>query len=133
MIYNRAKYETKVPYPHINDFTKWYVYEKGKVILDGVDYQEFLKYQKDNPKCNYDKVADQERFIEARRLYSEDAARLAAEYEQELFASVGYPDKICSIVYSKAYDQSHAWGYEEVENTFFSLLEFVEDILEVTK
>ena len=133
MIYSKDRHETEVPYPTINDFTKWFVYKEGKVILDGVGYQEFLKYQKANPKCNYDKVVDREGYNKAGELYREDAARLAVEYARELFASVNHPKGICEIVYSQAYEQSHAWGYEEVENTFYDLLEFVELILKEVK
>lgn len=41
--------------------------------------------------------------------------------------------KLMDIVYSKAYDEGHAYGFSEVENHFIDLMDFVDEIVNAIK
>lgn len=62
---------------------------------------------------------------EERCIIGEEVAELLNEYYKELYEPyIQYPKELCDMAYGKAYEQSHSYGYSEVEGTFTELVEY---------
>jgi len=48
---------------------------------------------------------------------------LLCEYQKELFNEFDAPVEVLSIAYNVAYDRGHSYGYVEVENIFFNIVD----------
>lgn len=133
MIYDKEKFTSKLKYPVISDYTTYHIYSEGEVLFRNLSTEEVLQYKRGNRSCISETVTDMDTFKKAREVYAADQARLDILYAEELFATVNFSKAICELVYSEAWEYSHAWGYEEVENKFYDLLEFVEALIKIIK
>ncbi len=129
MIYDKTKHDNNDKYPNKEDFTTYFVYSKGKVILNGVPKSEYVEWKNKNKEGSFihENIFDGEKFKEYRAKWHEKQNDLHKKYKDELFAYYGN-SPFNDIIYSRAYEEGHSTGYEEIENIFYDLHCFVNEI-----
>ena len=119
-----TKYTSKVSYPRIAEYKRYFVYRKGEVIFKGTA-QEFNKQKLDKSGV-VEEVLDEEKYREAIRLYHKDQERLNEEFQTELFALHGVTgNPKAQTCYGIAYERGHSGGYGEVASVFAELVELI--------
>ena len=124
-------FESKLPYPSKSDFDRFYVYNKGQVIENGVRF--------DDADTRATKTAEWKRLgytVEivndtvglraTRNAYNDDVRRLEKEFKAALEddnGMTGHPK--ADILFSKAWDHGHANGYAEVITCYDDLIDLV--------
>ncbi len=117
-------YSTRaLAYPNKHDFGKVFVYRAGKTVHEG-DLKDWWKV-KDQYKVGYtvETQPDLEAWRAARNAYSEEAARLQAEFKVDLIEEhgvTGHPK--AERVFNLAWEYGHSSGLSEVADYFDDLV-----------
>ena len=109
---------------------KYYGYKDGKVIECKTE-QEARKYK--NHEFVVDPVMKQVRdsYYAKRRELEKKANRLFEILLRGEYLHLS--DEVYNKCYSKAYEDGHAYGYDEVAMYLSEIVDFVEDIIKLTK
>ena len=123
-------YETTTcTYPSKNDYTKYFVYDKGKVIWEG-SYDEY-QIKIDVPflgDCVTQKVLDEEAYKKHRKEYDKEYSFLLKEFEHDLYDEFGVSENPKRYkCYALAWERGHAYGLGEVYSIFSELVELIVD------
>ena len=123
-------YETTTcSYPNKNDYTRYFVYDKGKVIWEGSYYE--YKNKVDVPlshDCVTQKVVEEEEYKKLRKKYDEEYYYLLQEFENDLYAEYGVSENPKRHkCYALAWERGHAYGLGEVCSIFSELVELIVD------
>lgn len=116
-------------------YTKFYVYSKGTVVCSGSEKYVCEKLGFPNIGEVSKQYTVESDFMEtAYKFDLENYRRGEMEREKkfvkELYKKYGFVNnELNSIIYSKAYEDGHAYGWSEVELHFSNLAEFAKDIL----
>lgn len=105
---------------------------KPTLPKDMLDINELKKYTE---KVNEYNIALQEYKVEYKK-YCKEQASLDDKFKHDLAAEYGtdkLPDNVQCLIFSKAYEDGHADGYQSVEYHYEELAEFVLKILEYMK
>jgi len=135
MDYESGKYENKVKFPMKVDFTKYYCYNAGKVIGDGVSYDEAKQIERENSGCIIEKYIDMKAYEKALQEHRNGAFEAEQRWRKDLEKEYGvsFDDKVIEIIFEKAWQDGHSNGLKEVENYFDEYLDMIKDILENAK
>lgn len=75
----------------------------------------------------YKDVETEKKFIEARRAYREETARLENKLKEDLFKEAGITDNTkAEKLWEKAWGNGHSAGYSEIYTSFYDLLELIQ-------
>jgi len=117
-------------------YTKFYVYFKGTVLCAGSESYVCEKLGFSNISGVSKEYTVESDFMEtAYKFDLENYRRGEIEREtkfiKELYKKHGFVNnELNDMIYSKAYEDGHAYGWSEVESHFSNLAEFVQDILD---
>lgn len=143
---NFDEYKTKLPYPSKSNCAKYYLYKRGKVVLENVNRErvkEFLRGAVSPTdklrtadfsifdaaqKQGYviEEISNQETLQEQMNAYRVDEARLIVEFTNDIFEDYGvtnHPGR--HVMFGKAWENGHSAGLSEVYNCFGDVLDFV--------
>lgn len=124
-----SKHQTH--YPNREDYTDVYVYDKGKVIWEGSEssYKELIKTNQSlHNKCVVQKVLNEEEYRKQQQKYGAESHKLHDEFVNDLFETFGVQDNPKRHkAFDLAYERGHSYGYEEVYNVFYDLVELIKD------
>lgn len=114
-----------VPYPDRKKFSTYYYYSKGKVVHTASGDSDVapigIEY------AFREKVLDEQAFEEARKAYMKAEADAHSKFKADLFADLGIEDHpLREKLFSKAWDDGHSSGYQEVYNCALGLVELFE-------
>ncbi len=112
---------------------KYYVYFRGGNILETFDKQEATIAQKDIGGV-LESVIDNEQLIKDYNSYrSSLIEKLDEKWHKELREEYShFDDAFYDLVYAKAYEDGHSYGYDEIANYMVNYAEFAENILNVS-
>ena len=130
-----------------DSFTKFYVYKRGEVVVDGVsadyfieavnantnvqplkqDVNSYTRALKDNGYI-VEKVVDDEGYKKASKMRREETGRRAGLFRKELFEAYTVSEKQGATILSAMYDLGLDGGTKtELEDNFSALLEMIQD------
>jgi len=115
-------------YPHKEDHTTIYLYDRGEVLWYGTfhDYTDDIK--KRYPNAVVQKTVNEESLKDHRKQYGEEVHKLQEEFIHDLFKEFGVEDNPKrEAVYALAYEYGHANGYSEIYNYFSDLVILIKD------
>lgn len=137
MIYNETKYNEEVgKKPQKRDFYQYWVYSKGKVLLERAKEKEYIDFRTNNvvdfDSFIVEKEYDDDKFKNAMADWKNKHVSFMDEYKQEVFDVYSYSDlsDVNEIIWQKAWDNSHSEGYRAVEEEFNDLVYFVGNIVD---
>jgi len=119
----------QTPYPAKQDYTTYYVYDKGEVI------GKFAAWESSKavlgglyPNALIQSVLDEDAFKVHQAQYHKEKQKLAQEFENDLFDEFGVSDNPKRHkCFSLAWENGHANGYSEVYNHFSDYVELIQD------
>jgi phosphomannomutase len=116
-------------YPNKQNYISYYVYDKGKVLWSGHDYEKTKsELEKEYPDAVIQVVMDNEGYNEHKKQYGEETHKLYEEFVNDLFEEFGVTDNPKRHkAFQVAWQQGHAYGFEEVYNKFDDLVELIRD------
>lgn len=148
MIWDEAKYKTKLKYPEKNDFRTYYMYQKGNCIVSGdikdiaehigwcstdaAHYSNNIVADAKNKGYTVEIFVDEDAYNHYRLEYNTDESKLHGKYLDDLYEreySLEFDRETFNVCYSYAYDRGHSAGYGEVENCLNDVAEFAERII----
>ena len=121
--------KSSITYPVKQDYTTYYVYDKGEVI------GKFAAWERSKavleglfPNAVVQAVLDEDAFKVHQAQYNEEKHRLGEEFENDLFDEFGVSDNPKRHkCFSLAWENGHAHGYSEVYNHFGDYVELIKD------
>lgn len=130
MIYDEKEHRNRDPFPSRRDFQKVFFYSQGKCFGpfkpgDCSDFEKDKKYFKEV-------ITDEDALKEATKAWRKKDCALKEKYKTELFAICGHNNtRINEKLWSKAWEDGHSSGYNEVEMIFTDLVDLVDEILKL--
>jgi hypothetical protein len=116
-------------YPRRSDYTKVFVYRKGKTIVNGIKRSEIdgnaIKEYRDTG-CLIEETFDKDAFFVDTRAYSNLCSELEKEFKRDLFDQhgvTGHPK--AERAFQLAWDYGHSSGFQEVANYFDDLADLL--------
>ena len=121
--------KSSITYPVKQDYTTYYVYDKGEVI------GKFAAWERSKavleglfPNAVVQAVLDEDAFKVHQAQYNEEKQKLAQEFEDDLFDEFGVSDNPKRHkCFGLAWENGHAHGYSEVYNHFSDYVELIKD------
>ena len=121
--------KVQTPYPVKQDYTTYYVYDKGEVI------GKFAAWERSKavleglfPNAVIQAVLDEDAFKEHQAQYNEETQKLAQEFEDDLFDEFGVSDNPKRHkCFGLAWENGHAHGHQEVYGHFSDYVELIQD------
>ena len=116
-------------YPNKQNYIKYYVYDRGKVLWSAFGYEKSKsQLEKEYPNAVIQVVMDNEGYNEHKKQYGEETHKLYEEFVNDLFEEFGVTDNPKRHkAFQVAWQQGHAYGFEEVYNKFDDLVELIKD------
>ena len=116
-------------YPNKQNYIKYYVYDRGKVLWSAFGYEKSKsQLEKEYPNAVIQVVMDNEGYNEHKKQYGEETHKLYEEFVNDLFEEFGVTDNPKRHkAFQVAWQQGHAYGFEEVYNKFDDLVELIRD------
>lgn len=127
--------ENPYPFPVKAAYTKFYVYFKGTVLCAGSESYVCGKLGFSNISGVSKEYTVESDFMETAyksdlENYRRGEMEREKKFVKELYKKYGFVnEELNSMIYSKAYEDGHAYGWSEVELHFSDLAEFAKDIL----
>jgi len=117
-------YRTKLKYPVSKDFTKYYVYSKGKLLYETELGELVSECYKDK---TIEKYVDDDAFKSALNYYSEDSARLLLEFEEDLYKELCIEfNRKRHLLYEKAIKMAESDSLERIFDVAYELVDLIE-------
>lgn len=119
-------YKNKMAYP--DKVYQFFIYSKGKVVLDTTDKEEYNKKLQDEfAGAPHEKIwSNEEEYRAQCRAYNEETARLEELFKQDLFKYHGVEDNPKrDECYYKAYERGHHAGFSEIASYFSDLVDLI--------
>ena len=116
------KMNKEIPYPN-RDHIKQDLVENVKRTFVGTynQIQVAIKQAEEDSKTEYNRQSDEQR---------ERVKAVNLEFKEWLFEMYGNTDnKVNEVVYDEAWDEGHAYGFQEVANKFQNIMNFAERII----
>jgi hypothetical protein len=121
--------KSTTPYPVKQDYTTYYVYDKGEVI------GKFAAWERSKavleglfPNAVVQSVLDEDSFEAHQRVYREEQFGLEEKFQNDLFDEFGVSDNPKRHkCFSLAWENGHAHGHSEVYNHFSDYVELIQD------
>lgn len=121
-----SKYVNNVPYPSSAAFTTTFWYRAGQVVCKQKP-GESLAAGFDTTKCVKEKVTDEVALKKAKDAYGAEQQRIMAEFKRDLLADLGIENHpLREKLYSKAWEDGHSSGFEEIYNCALNLVDLIE-------
>lgn len=121
-----SKYVNIIPYPSSDAFTTTFWYRAGQVVCKQKP-GESLAGGFDTTKCVKEKVTDEVAFKKAKVAYAVEQQRIMAEFKCDLFEELGIANHpMREKLYSKAWEDGHSSGFQEVYNCALNLVDLIE-------
>ena len=120
----------QVTYPKKEDYTTYYVYDKGKVVWEGFhsNFEDRNAATRAYPNSVIQKVVNEEAYKAHKIQYAEEVHKLREEFINDLFEYYGVKDNPKrEAAYALAYEYGHANGYSEIDNYFSDLVNLIKD------
>jgi hypothetical protein len=120
----------QLSYPKKENYTTYYVYDKGKVVWEGFhsNFEDRGAAIKAHPNAVVQRVVDEEAYKAHKIQYAEEVHKLQEEFINDLFEYYGVKDNPKrEAVYALAYEYGHANGYSEICNHFSDLVNLIKD------
>ena len=116
-------------YPNKQNYIKYYVYDRGKVLWSAFGYEkDKAELKEEYPNAVIQEVLDEEGYKEHQKQYGEETHKLYEEFVNDLFEEFGVTDNPKRHkAFQVAWQQGHAYGFEEVYNKFDDLVELIRD------
>jgi len=112
--------------PRKSDFTKYFVYSKGKVIVNGLlNPSEDLRAEWRNKGYSVETEVDDVAYRTATLAHVTNMNRLSDEFKADLFADYDVSGPKAEKAYKIAYDERHSSGLHEVVDLFDDLAELI--------
>jgi hypothetical protein len=111
--------------PNQKDFTTIYVYNKGEVLWSGTG-KTYEEARNQFPSATIEREIDEKAYDKAWEDYHAAPNVREEEFIKDLFEEFGVtnnPKK--ELCYSIAYDIGHAYGFSEIYNKFYDLVELI--------
>lgn len=119
-----ADYNTKLKYPVSKDYTKYFIYSKGKLLYETELGEAVPDSYKDK---TIEKYTDNDAFKSALKYYSEDSARLLLKFEEDLY------EELCiqhntkrRLLYEKAIKMADSDNLEHIFDVAYDLVDLIE-------
>jgi hypothetical protein len=121
--------KSSITYPVKQDYTTYYVYDKGEVIGKFAAWERSKAGLKElYPNAVIQDILDESAFKVHQAQYNEKTQKLAQEFEDDLFDEFGVSDNPKRYkCFSLAWENGHAHGYSEVYNHFSDYVELIKD------
>ena len=117
------KYQNKIPYPKIIDFTTLHIYQGGIVLYSGPEDKK-----PPNVSGVVERTIDKEALQAARQAYGAETARLIQLFQDDLFEEYGVTDNPKRFkAYDLAWEHGHSSGLSEVVSFFEDLVDLIKD------
>lgn len=117
-----SKY-VNVPYPSSAEFTTIFWYRAGQVVCKQKP-GESLAAGFDTTKCVKEKFTDEDALKKARAARTQ---RIMAEFKRDMFEELGIANHpMREKLYSKAWENGHSSGFQEVYNCALNLVDLIE-------
>ena len=121
--------KSSIPYPAKQDYTTYYVYDKGEVI------GKFAAFDRSKPclgglypNAVIQDVLDEDAFKAQQARHNEERSRLEQEFQDDLFDEFGVSDNPKRHkCFSLAWENGHAHGLHEVYSHFSDYVELIKD------
>ncbi len=119
----------QILYPNKQDYTTYYVYDKGLCITKSFGYEKYKKQLMDEyPNAVIQEVLNEEGYKAHQKQYGEETHKLHEEFVNDLFEEFGVSDNPKRHkAFDLAWEKGHANGLEEVYNQFYDLVELIKD------
>ena len=116
-------------YPNKKDYITYYVYDRGELLWSGPSWEKDKnELEEKYPNAVIQEVLDEEAYKEHLNQYNEEQKQLNEEFEKDLFEEFGVsdnPKRYKALAY--AWDKGHSFGYEEVYNVFWNIVDLIKD------
>lgn len=111
-------------------------YQTKFLKFDYQEYEEELLEQLNNiplTKAGYDfalgKIKERVKDLKAQHLqeYRNEESRLNHQFRKDCEVAFGFadfPDEVKDFIHGKAYEEGHAYGFSEIANKYYDLVEF---------
>jgi hypothetical protein len=143
MEYNIEDYTPTMDYPIKNDFTHYFVYSHGNVILYKATQNELMENTKTtsladalyvckNKKFVVEKVFSELAYEEAKKQYRIETNKLDMKFKEDLGKEHDIDfinDPIGKIVYHMAYEAGHALGINQIAFEVDEILDYTTNII----
>ena len=121
--------KSSIPYPVKQDYTTYYVYDKGEVI------GKFAAWEKSQavlqglyPNAVIQYVLDEDSFRAQQARHNKERSRLEEEFQTDLFDEFGVSDNPKRYkCFSLAWEYGHAHGHSEIHSHFADYVELIKD------
>jgi hypothetical protein len=121
------KYKNAVPYPEKQDYTKYNLYYKGKVLGARLTAEERDKLKESHPGATVEKDFDESAYKTAHLAYQEGESdvieRFWRDFAKEEGISTNHPK--FEILKRYAWDHGHSSGFNEIWNYAIGLVDFL--------
>jgi hypothetical protein len=116
-------------YPNKKDYVAVYVYDKGVCVAKSFGFQKSKKQLMDEfPNAVIQEVLDEEGYKAHQKQYGEEKHKLHEEFVNDLFENFNVADNPKRHkAFELAWEQGHAYGFEEVYNKFYDLVDLIKD------
>jgi hypothetical protein len=114
-------------YPNKKDYITVYVYDKGLCVHEGDYYTKSILKEK-YPNAVIQEVLNVDGYNAHLKQYGEETHKLHDEFINDLFENFNVTDNPKRHkVFELAWEQGHAYGFEEVYNKFYDLVDLIKD------
>ncbi len=119
----------QIQYPNKKEYITLYVYDKGVCVAKSFGFQKSKKQLMDEyPKAVIQEVLNEEGYKTHLKQYGEETHKLYDEFINDLFEDFNVTDNPKRYkVFELAWEQGHAYGFEEVYNKFYDLVDLIKD------
>lgn len=153
--YDKDRFKIELPYPHKSDYDTFYVYQRGKVLIDGGNVNDLINFantcqnetiDKDfksrqgaieylkNAGYSIESVNNGDAYKAARTEYNRQLNEKDIAWRKELSEHYGLDiinDPVGQILIAHAWEDGHSSGYQEVDNCLDGYITLLDDILKV--
>lgn len=121
--------KVKVAYPYKKNYIVYYVYDKGKLLWSGQESEKTkADIKKEFPNAVIQEVLDEDEYRKHWKEYTQEYARLKAEFKADLFEDYGVSDNPKrERCYELAWDLAHSGGYSQVYDMFGDIVDLIKD------
>ncbi len=120
-------------YPHKKNYITFYVYDKGVCILEEKSSSATGSITRSHlnqkyPNAVIQEVLDEYGYKAHQKQYGEEKHKLHEEFINDLFENFNVTDNPKRHkAFELAWEQGHAYGFEEVYNKFYDLVDLIKD------
>jgi hypothetical protein len=119
----------QIQYPIKKDYITLYVYDRGVCVAKSFGFQKSKKQLMDEyPNAVIQEVINEEGYKAHQKQYGEEKHKLHEEFINDLFEDFNVADNPKRHkAFELAWEQGNAYGFEEVYNKFYDLVELITD------